>query len=190
MQVSAAQQQSQGKEGGEYCTVVDNRQNSMHCTTRQVTPHQSERRTWRVVSPILGAILGCGQGLMKPNLGGIRYRRAEGSLVLQAGLAWSSRWPSNRPPANGQYGMLTGTIARTGLADTEGHGTWPNSVRRDAKRGRVPLSLSIGRKACDGLGIVLMSWKCAAGPRGKTLTSQNLPEPGKLWPGSVSNADQ
>lgn len=44
------------------------------------------------MSPILEAILGGGQGLMKPNLGGIRYRRAEGSLVLQAGLAWSSRW--------------------------------------------------------------------------------------------------
>lgn len=28
-------------EVGIYCTVVDNRQNSMHCTTRQVTPHRA-----------------------------------------------------------------------------------------------------------------------------------------------------
>lgn len=133
------------------------------------------------MSPILGAILGCGQGLMKPNLGGIRYRRAEGELGTARRPGVVLPLASNRPPANGQHGMLTRAIDRTGLADTEGHGTWPNSVRRDVKRGRVPLSLSIGRKACDGLGIVLMSWKCAAGPRGKTFTSQNLPEPGKLY---------
>lgn len=125
---------------------------------------------------------------MKPNLGGrLLQSYGERGTASRPGLALPLS--SNRPSANGRHGMLTRPIAQTGLADTKGLSTWPESVRRDAKRGRAPLSVSIGRKLVTDWGLCNVLEMCSR-TEGENVHVQNLPEPGKLWPGSVSNADQ
>lgn len=140
MQVPAIQQQSQGEVVGNIAPQQTIEQNSMHCTTRQVTPHQArgpeglELEEGRVTNLGSSAILGRGQGLMKPNLGG--------RLPQGQGERGTAGWPgvvlplaSNRPPANERHGLLTRANAQAGLANTKGHGTSPESVRRECGKG-------------------------------------------------------
>jgi len=170
---------SSSKVQGEVGTGVDNRQNSMHCTTHQITRSTSSEK---VVAPILGAILGGGQGLMKPNLGGQVPAGQRGTWYGVLG-----RQPcqppvcsrSNKLVRQWRHGMLTGPIAQTGLADT-----------RCEKRGRVAtVKCQVGRKLVTDWGLCNVLEMCSRSEERKR-SRPNLAEPGKLWPGSVSSADQ
>lgn len=149
---------------------TDNSQNFMHSLHNvQISPDQARGSCHRILS----AILGCGLGLMKPNLGSkITQRGGECGTVAWPGLFLSLL--NNRPSAYAQQGLLTHPIARIGPGDKDRHGTWLASVRWDAKKG-VSVSSVKRAEACDKAGNCAMSWQCAAGPRGENVHVQTYP---------------